>query len=244
MKCLQISYILRVVVAILSTSFSCSPSVHAKSSDPQYHKLDDISLAAERAVHQHMAQGGKTDYEFEIYKPNTRLKLRLCSKALVAEVAGRELTGKATIKVQCKDNKPWKLFVSAEIAYYELVPVSTTGIARGQQISAAQIENVRVRLTNANKNVLSSDAAIIGKVAKRYIAKGKTFSPQLLAEPKLVRRGQQVVLIAKNAALEVRMSGKALADGARGDIIKVRNNSSNRVVEGIVTRLGIVQIQM
>jgi flagella basal body P-ring formation protein FlgA len=40
------------------------------------------------------------------------------------------------------------------------------------------------------------------------------------------------------------MSGKALADGAKGDLIKVRNDSSHRIVEGIVTQTGIVVVKM
>jgi flagella basal body P-ring formation protein FlgA len=58
---------------------------------------------------------------------------------------------------------------------------------------------------------------------------------------KLVKRGQQVVLLAQTSSIIVKMSGKAMADGAAGEKIKVKNLSSDRVIEGIVTENGSVR---
>jgi flagella basal body P-ring formation protein FlgA len=55
-------------------------------------------------------------------------------------------------------------------------------------------------------------------------------------------RGQKVWLIAASPYLVVRMTGKALQDGAPGERIQVENTRSKRVVEGIVGNDGSVNI--
>jgi flagella basal body P-ring formation protein FlgA len=44
--------------------------------------------------------------------------------------------------------------------------------------------------------------------------------------------------------MEVRMTGKALANGAAGDIIKIENLSSKQQLEGTVTARGEIQINL
>jgi flagella basal body P-ring formation protein FlgA len=57
---------------------------------------------------------------------------------------------------------------------------------------------------------------------------------EALAPANVIHRGQQVVLLAHSGAVEVRMNGVALADGRISERIRVQNQSSQRVVEGIV----------
>ena len=85
---------------------------------------------------------------------------------------------------------------------------------------------------------------VVGKILQRPLAAGKPFDARFLKPRLLVKRGQEVVLLANTSSLSVRMSGKALADGAKGDLIKVRNTSSQRIVEGIVLENGIVVVKM
>jgi flagella basal body P-ring formation protein FlgA len=44
--------------------------------------------------------------------------------------------------------------------------------------------------------------------------------------------------------MEVRMNGTALEDASVGETIKVKNSSSQRVVEGVVEAPGIVKVTM
>jgi flagella basal body P-ring formation protein FlgA len=98
---------------------------------------------------------------------------------------------------------------------------------------------------HAGRNRYFNDPALVlGMYAKRPIPEGKALSIHMLQAPHLVRRGQEVILLAKTAGLEVRMKGKALADGAKGDLIQVRNTKSRRIVEGVVTNQGVVRVGM
>lgn len=66
----------------------------------------------------------------------------------------------------------------------------------------------------------------------------------MLEAPRLVRKGDLVTLLAEIAGVNVRMTGKALADGAAGTSIQVSNLSSQRVIEGTVIAEGVVKVRM
>ncbi len=67
------------------------------------------------------------------------------------------------------------------------------------------------------------------------------FAVEALAPAFLIHRGQQVVLLARSARVEVRVAGVALADARASDHIRVQNLSSQRIVEGIVRPDGVIE---
>jgi flagella basal body P-ring formation protein FlgA len=65
----------------------------------------------------------------------------------------------------------------------------------------------------------------------------------LLAAPRVIRRGQQVSIRSATTGVQVRMGGRALEGGAIGDLVRVRNASSGRIVEGRVVGPGRVRVE-
>jgi len=51
-----------------------------------------------------------------------------------------------------------------------------------------------------------------------------------------------VTLRAQTNALQIRVAGKALMDGALGQRIRVQNTASGRVVEGLVRSAELVEV--
>ena len=66
--------------------------------------------------------------------------------------------------------------------------------------------------------------------------------PSDLSVAAAVRRGQPVALVAGGAGFEVRMAGRALADAAAGETVRVENLSSRRVLSGVVAAPGEVRV--
>jgi flagella basal body P-ring formation protein FlgA len=64
-----------------------------------------------------------------------------------------------------------------------------------------------------------------------------------LISPQIIDRGQTVDLVARSSGLVVNMQGTALANGAEGDRLLVKNLSSGKKVEGLVMAGGTVLIQ-
>jgi flagella basal body P-ring formation protein FlgA len=83
---------------------------------------------------------------------------------------------------------------------------------------------------------------IIGMELTRSLDAGSTIGVNQLRPPKVIKRGQQVTLVAGAGNLQVRMQGKALGDATAGERVRVTNLSSNQQVEGIANSDGTVSV--
>jgi len=64
----------------------------------------------------------------------------------------------------------------------------------------------------------------------------------MLQEALMVHKKEAVLIYAKNKHLQISMKGTALKNGRYNQMIKVRNNSSHKVIDAIVIDRGIVAV--
>ena len=100
------------------------------------------------------------------------------------------------------------------------------------------------KLQGMNSDYLTRINDAIGTLATRPVAAGKPLSNSGLALPKWIKRGDQVMIIANSHGVSAKMAGTAMADGSKGQQIKVRNLSSKRVIKAKVIAPGKVQTVM
>jgi flagella basal body P-ring formation protein FlgA len=81
-----------------------------------------------------------------------------------------------------------------------------------------------------------------GHRLKRSLPVGTALTVEMLQPDVLVRRGQQVTLIADASGVQIRAQGQALTEGAATDRVRVQNVSSLKVVEGVVESDGVVRV--
>jgi flagella basal body P-ring formation protein FlgA len=117
-------------------------------------------------------------------------------------------------------------------------------LTRGTAVDEAELELVERNLSSLPYGYYTDPALAVGKLAKRTIAANTVLTPQMLEAPKWVKRGERVNLVAESGAMTVRMVGEALADGAEGDVVRVRADGSKRVVDGIVIRQGVIKVTL
>lgn len=123
------------------------------------------------------------------------------------------------------------------------VPVLTRAVGRGEVIRSSDLGTIEIaygRLTGMP--TLTADADIIGMAAQRSLRAGAPLNPADLMLPHMVQRQELVTLIYRQGALALTVRARALDDGAEGQAVDVMNLQSNRVVRGIVTGRGIVQV--
>lgn len=174
---------------------------------------------------------------------DSRLKLSACDAPLETYNSPNGLNGgRGVVGVRCNGGKPWKIFVPVRIALMKSVVVSQRPIVRGQVLGAEDLQLSEVDVAGIRKAYFSRKADVIGLHSKRSIASGKTLHAGMLKQAKRVKRGNQVEIIAISQGLQVRMTGKALADGALGDRIRVKNLNSGRVITGTVAGTGLIHV--
>lgn len=168
---------------------------------------------------------------------DANLRLPACPQAL------RALPGQSgTVEVGC-DSAGWRLFVPVRVRREQPVLVLTQSIAAGTVVSEPMIA-VEVRdVTRLSGGSLSDPTQLAGRVARRALMAGSVLSPQDLISPRTIRRGDAVTVIARSGGIEVRTVGKAMSDAGVDDRLAVQNLSSRRIVQGIVTEAGEVEIR-
>ncbi len=209
-----------------------------------YQGLDEIRAAARDFVLS-QAQTAEGRLEVEIGALDRRLHLPRCDQALEAFMPpGGRLRGNTTIGVRCAAGKPWKLYVPAKIRLLGRVLVARNHLPRGSRIQADDLRYAEFDLARLNGAYYTDSGKLTGKVLKQSITAGRIIQPRMIDEPKLVQRGEGVTILAVSGGFEIRMKGKALMDGSAGQLIKVKNVKSRRIVEGEVVAPGLVRVRL
>ncbi len=183
--------------------------------------------------------------EIDIQPVDPRLRLARCSLPLAIEHRPRSRTyGRLTMRVECNGDEPWAIHVPVTIQAFAKVLVADVPIAKGTQLNAndVRIESRDVSLLYGG--FFADEERIKGYVAKRPISVGQVINATLLDPAKMINRGEKVVIVAEGPGLNIRTTGIAVNDGAYGELIRVKNSSTEKVVEGRITGPGRVKVSL
>ncbi len=185
------------------------------------------------------------DLEVTVRSLDSRLRLRRCQAPLeIFWSPGSRQQGATSVGVACEGDKPWKLYVRVDIRLLREVAVAARPLVRGDVLSRDDVRMVRKDVSRISGGYFDDATALVGYELRQSVPAGRMLYSRMLQRPKLVRRGDKVTVLAVVGGLEVRVMGQALADGGKGQMIRVRNLSSKRVVQGEVVSKGLVRIAM
>ncbi|APG27340.1 flagella basal body P-ring formation protein FlgA [Syntrophotalea acetylenivorans] len=119
------------------------------------------------------------------------------------------------------------LAVSATLEALAEVAVVAGDLQRGTIITEQHIELAERDLNRLRAPCFDS-GELLGKRLKRSLRKGDVFERSAVAFPPMVKRGEIVTITAQKGALTVTAKGMAQQNGNAGDMIRVRNISSQK----------------
>lgn len=184
-------------------------------------------------------------HEIEVDHLDPRLRVKHCSRVMEPFLPpGSNLYNTTTVGVRCRGVSPWTLYVPAKVKVLERVIVTTRPLPPGHRVTADDITAADRDLTTLSTGYTNDPRDVIGKLIRRPILANRVVTPDMLARSRLINRGDQVLIVARMRGLEVRMLGRALTDGAKGDDIKVENLSSRQIVVGTVAAPGTVKVHL
>lgn len=187
------------------------------------------------------------DNNLEIFISNLdpRLKLQPCDSPVQHTVVSpRPYGSHVSVKAHCTGTKPWTLYVPARIDIYADMVVAARNLERGSILTDADITLNRMNTNQAGFGHVRAPGEILGMEVKRRVSAGEAVRMSQLKAPQLVRKGDRVVLEATGSGISVVTSGRALANGQRGDQIQVKNEKSQRVVDAEVVAPGRVRVAL
>ncbi len=136
------------------------------------------------------------------------------------------------LKVKCKGSFLTKtlnvnLKVDAEVEGYRTVGT----VERGESLRG-KVRKERILLSEVRGNIFNGN---IDKVVARVkLLPGTVVLRRHVEVPFAVKRGQLVRIVAEKNGIYVETTGRALQNGRVGDIIRVKNIYSKKVIEGKV----------
>ena len=111
--------------------------------------------------------------------------------------------------------------------------VLTRNVERAEVLKASDVIVERRPKAEIGGDPASRSVAV-GMQMRRPLRAGQALRVVDLAKPDLVQRDSNVTLIFQTAGIYLTIRGKALDNGAEGDVVSVLNLQSNRTVAGVV----------
>jgi flagella basal body P-ring formation protein FlgA len=137
---------------------------------------------------------------------------------------------------------PYVVPVSGHIAVKRSVPILARRLEGGTTISENDLDYVQMPEERVTADVVSEASQLVGRELRRDTSEGEMLHAHDIVAPRLVLRGSLVTMKIETPFITVTAQGKSQQDGAQGETVRVLNTQSNRVIEGIVTGPGIVEI--
>lgn len=178
-------------------------------------------------------------------KLDRRLRLAQCEEPLdVSFPSHVKPLGNITIAVRCHSPKPWSLMVRTRIQQFIDVAVASRPLGRNLHLGTGDIQLSRSDISTLSGGYYASLEELNGMVMRRSVKAGTVLTKAMVKPAILIKRGEKVIINAETGSIHVRMEGKAMQAGARGELIKVKNLSSEQVIEAIVVSPGVVRVRM
>lgn len=183
--------------------------------------------------------------EIHVNPLDSRLRLANCDKKLEAFLAtGSRAIGNTSVGVRCPGSRPWTVYLSAQVRSFGNVLVASRFLPRGTLLTKADLSTERRDLTTLPTGYETDPSRLLGKRLRRSLREQTVIPPRALEAPKLVNRGDRVTIVVNQAGMQVTASGTALSDGVQGEYVRVRNETSERIIEGEVVAARQVRVNL
>ncbi len=235
---------LRPCIAAIGTAFmlwlGMPAPAQATSAAAATQSLASLRAAAEQAVRNHYAQPGSR-IKVAAAPLDLRLHLAACGQPLHAIISNQApVRSRLTVPVQCPRAGGWTVRVPVRLQLFRTVLVTSRALLRGDGIGAADVHAEQRDVTRLGYGYIENFQQIAGRSLARAVARGTVLNPGTLGGRRMVRAGDHVQLMARLDGIEVRAAGIALGSGDNGARLRVRNASSGRVVDAMVSAPGVV----
>lgn len=133
------------------------------------------------------------------------------------------------------------------ICYYELhvygpMLVAARDLRPEQLLTAADVRLEEHEVENRSEFYLEDPKLVVGRVPNRVIRSGTPITDGVLQNPVVINTGAPIQLVASYNGVKITTEGVALQKGRVGNIIRVRNATSAKILRGRVIDATTVEI--
>jgi flagellar basal body P-ring formation protein FlgA len=122
------------------------------------------------------------------------------------------------------------------------VPVLKRQLAKTDVIEEKDLGSKAIPDRFVRKDTVTDAKLLIGQSPRSIISADRPIRQGEISSPILIKKGQSVQLTYTNPYMSLKATGVALQDGAAGDMIRVKNDKSEKAVGGRVVANGRVEV--
>ncbi len=226
-----------VFLLLIKISFHLS----AENTLSQYQDISLIQNAVKDFIYSHTINPNAA-VQVEVGQIDNRITLPKCSRLEPFIPPGSRLWGKTSVGVRCDGEFGWTIYVPAEVRIMTNVLYVARPVARDQTIGFDDVSLQMVNLAQFPEGVFTEHSQAVGKIAAVNITAGQPVRPNMVREPFIILRGQNVKLTVVGRGFSVSSEGQALSDAFDGQVLQVRN-PGGRIISGLARHNSIVEVQ-
>jgi flagella basal body P-ring formation protein FlgA len=232
----------RLLLLLPTVSFS----IHAQPAQDSARQQIDAAAKkqATALIQQEAKKRGWPTYsaQLNVLIPAEVAQLSPCTKPLVSgsEAGSRLNLTRLRIDLRCNDQPGWNTSVTVKPDVSVPVVMASGALDRDHVVTADDLVLRKFSVSSSRADVFWQKDDVIGMTVKRRVREMTPLTANMLEAPVMVERGQRVAMIASQDGVTAQTTGLAMKKGRRGDIIKVKNESSGQQVSARVTDFGTV----
>lgn len=132
--------------------------------------------------------------------------------------------------------------ISGWVDVFESVVCACRNLKKGEIIKEDDLYLVRKNISRLTQNILTDMGKAVGLMVKHTIKKDTCIKEWMFEKPPIVERGDLVTILAESDDLKVTVPGRVLVKGYMGEIIRVQNLMSKKVIYGRVINNSTVMV--
>ncbi|MBD3264287.1 MAG: flagellar basal body P-ring formation protein FlgA [Candidatus Omnitrophica bacterium] len=190
--------------------------------------------------------------------PEDKLIINTTTRLSNIKVPGDEISLKVygNVEEDSLGRLPLKLAIYSQDELYKVIYlvfevdlkaqafVTTRWVKREELFSPENLTPVETKYSSLPPDYVKDIDDLEGKVSKVALPKGRVVAYHHLEEPSLIERGQIIRIVASTSNLDIETKGKALRSGKKGEVIKVENIDSGKVIYGKVIDSNTVAVDL
>ncbi|HUV49826.1 MAG TPA: flagellar basal body P-ring formation chaperone FlgA [Anaerolineae bacterium] len=174
--------------------------------------------------------------------------VRLTGKKITYRVLSRrneDFMGNSSFTVRCYENGTFlnAKTVKARIEVLMDVVVSTKSLNRNVRINHDDVRIVKRWFDRLPSNVISSLDAVVGMKLCTNVKPNTEMTGNMVRSMPIVKKGKPVRIVFEKDTMRITTIGLSDQDGMHGELIKVRNVSSKKVIYARVMGNSLVKVE-
>ncbi len=202
-------------------------------------QIQQIQLAAERHVASNIEQPAGGSLTIKAANIDRRVKATDCPTPLDTSANTINIKrSNVNVLVSCPSDG-WKVYVPVRLSVAVPLITATRTLTRGEIIGRSDLTISMIELQRFRKEGFYNFSQVVGAKIKRTVRLGEVVERKDIC---VVCRNEKVVIRAVKGGMTITTQGTAMQDGSAGDQVRVKNDKSQRIIEGIVTNIAEVTI--